>query len=113
MGKGMDKFGVELRCHKKVDFDLFSHNQQEKLKSRSATNRKQNCGKNQNNNNTNDINGQSDKKQQRTEAKVQRKMIDSALAAGLAANNATSGQVEVSAVEAADITELVTDALNE
>ena len=39
-------------------------------------------------------------------------MIASAVAAGLAANNALSGQVEVSAVEAAVITASVNDALN-
>ena len=38
-------------------------------------------------------------------------MIASAVAAGLAANKALSGQVEVSAVEAASITVAVTDAL--
>ena len=39
-------------------------------------------------------------------------MIALAVAAGLAANKALSGQVEVSAVEADSITVAVTDALN-
>ena len=56
----MGKTSVELIYHKKVDFDLFSREQQEELKAWSATNRKQNRGKNRNNNNTNNINGQSD-----------------------------------------------------
>ena len=48
----------------------------------------------------------------KTEAKVPRKMIASAVAAGLAANKEPSGQVYVSAVEAAEINAAVTDALN-
>ena len=39
-------------------------------------------------------------------------MIASAVASGLVANKAPSGQVEVSDVEAAAITATVTDALN-
>ena len=108
----MGKTGVELWYHKKVDFDLFSHDQQEELTAWSAVNRKQNRGKNRSNNNTNDRNGQSDKKRRKTEAKVQRKMIASAVAAGLAANKGPPGQLEVSAVEAAKINAAVTDALN-
>ena len=91
---------------------MFPHEQREELKPWSAENWKQNRGKNQNNNNTNDRNGQSDKKGRKTEAKVHREMIASAVASGLAANKAPSGQVEVSDVEAAAITTAVTYALN-
>ena len=53
----MGKTGVELRYHKNVNFDFFSHEQQEELKAWSAENRKQIRGKNRNNSNTNDRNG--------------------------------------------------------
>ena len=108
----MGKTGVELRYHKKVNFDLFSHEQREVLKAWSTANKKQKHGNNQNNNNTNDINGQSDKKRRKIEAKLQRKMIALAVAAGLAANKVPSGQVDVSSVEVAAINAAITDALN-
>ena len=108
----MGKTDVELIYHKNVDFDLFSHEQREELRAWNADNWKQNHGKNRNNNNNNDINGQSDKKQRKPEAIVQQKMIALAVAAGLAANKAPSGQVDVSAVESAVITAEFTGALN-
>ena len=108
--KGMVKTGVGLRYYKKVNFDLFSHEQREEIKAWSAANRKQNRGKNQYNNNANNRNEQSDKQRQKPEAKVQRKMIASVVAAGLASNKAPPRETDVSAVEAAAITAAVTDA---
>ena len=73
MKKGTGKTGVELRCHKKAEFVLFSHEQQEELIACSTSNQTHNRGNNQSNINTNDRNGQSDKKRRKTEAKVQRR----------------------------------------